>query len=287
MNEVRARIWAVGMASLLLATVGAFALGREAAEFALLPATLTRERAQSVPNLVGRPLKDARERAAEVGSAVDVLGLAYDADVDSGEVVVQYPPEGLALEPGKPIEVLIGAGAGRRRAPDLDGLPLQSALAVLKAAGVPLARVRYVAAGREEGSVLATRPAAGAVLGDADSVVVEVSRGGVVVEVPDVVGRTRGEAVSILRAAQLRFRIVDLEGSAAVGTPSSAGEDSAGAAEIPGNRVVSQDPPPGGLARTGTPVVLRLGAGNPRRVLGQVPDERPLDDARTPDNVQR
>lgn len=254
MNQERARTWAVGLGLLLLGTLGAWALGREAADLLLLPATLTRENRPEVPDLVGEELEEARRRAEGAGTALDVLGIAYGDDVDSGEVLVQFPPEGFALEEGRPIEVLVGAGPGRRRIPDLAGLPEASARALLRQAGIPVRGLREVEeSGFERGVVAASEPPAGAPLAPDDSVVLAISRGSATVEVPSVIGMPAAEAAATLERAQLR----------AGEATSAQGDREEGAEAV----VVEQDPPAGGLARAGSPVALRL--GRPRDVPRQ------------------
>ena len=247
MNAARLRTWAVGLAFLVIGTLGGFVVGRLAAGSLLLPAKLTGADVPHAPDLVGSALEDAREKAAGAGTELDVLGLAYTADADSGEIIFQYPPEGLPLEGEAPIEVLVSAGPGTRRVPDLVGLPRGSALALLRAAGIPVARVESVAeAGLEKGTVIRTEPPAGSALAAGDSVVVAVSRETAVVEVPDLRGKTLAEAGEILRGANLRVGETTLVGAG------SSGETGAEAA------VVGQDPPAGGLAHSGTAVELRL-----------------------------
>ena len=247
MNEARFRTWTVGLAVLVIGTLGAFIVGRLAANFFLLPATLTRESRSDVPDLVGRELEDAREEVEDAGAALDVLGLVYSAEADSGAVVFQYPPQGLPLEKGKPVEVIVAAGQGERRMPDLVELPEASALAMLETAGIPVAGVRgAVHEGFEKGTVISTDPPAGAPLGAQDSVVVVVSRGDAIVEVPSLIGKSPEEAAAMLQGAHLR-----------VGETTFAEPAGGGGAVV----VLGQDPPAGGLARTGAAVNLHLGQG--------------------------
>jgi serine/threonine-protein kinase len=254
----RARTWAVGIAFLVAATGGAFALGRLVADAVLLPATLAREGAPEVPDLVGRPLEEARRRAEDAGVGLDVLGVAYSDRVDSGEVLVQHPAEDLALEPGKPIEVLISAGPGGMRVPDVRGLSQAAAVEMLRIAGIPVAGVRRAAGdGIEAGSVVSTAPPIGAAIEPGDSLTLAVSRGGTVVEVPDLVGKTADEARAVLRSVGLapRWRPAGPEES-----DGGAGDgDAAPRGDVPDGVVLAQDPPGGGLARTGGSVTLRIG----------------------------
>ena len=250
MNQERARTWAIGLGFLLIGTFGAFLLGRLAANSLVLPVKLTGREARQAPDLVGTRLEEARRKAEDAGAGLDVLGLAFGTEVDSGEVFFQYPPPGLAVEGGKPIEVLVSAGSGSRRVPDVVELPETSALALLEAAGVRLAHIRRVAQGGfEKGLVIATEPPGGALLGADDSLVVLISLGGVTVEVPNVIGKSLQEAGTILEEAQLRIGEARLTGE---GAPDGAAESSGSAI------VIMQDPPAGGLANAGTAVSLRL-----------------------------
>jgi serine/threonine-protein kinase len=230
---------------LAIGTGGAYALGRLAATSLLLPGGLSGSSVEQAPNLVGRDLDEARRKTEGVAGGLDVLGEAYAGEVDSGKVLFQYPPDGLPLEPGKPIEVIVSAGPGARRMPDVAGLPQSSALELLGQAGVKTPHVVTVAEpGAEQGSVVFTEPPAGAPLAETDSVVVGVSRGGNIIEVPNLAGKTPEEAGIILQGAQLRIGE----------TAFAEGEDSPGELVV-----VGQDPPAGGLAASGSAVNLRLG----------------------------
>lgn len=246
----RSRVWAVGLGLLLLATAGAFVLGREAAEAVLIPAALGRGgAAREAPDLVGRRLDEARRRAVEAGSSLDVLGMAYGPEADSGEVLEQFPPEGMPLEDGEALEVIVSAGAGVRRVPDVRGFSEADARSLLDGAGIRVsASQRVDAEGAAEGVVAGTRPDVGSPLEADAAVTLLVSRGGAVVEVPDVRGRTREEAAKALTAVRL-----------AVGRVSGGTLD---AEPAEGQVVVRQSPPAGGLARSGSTVDLELG---PRR----------------------
>jgi beta-lactam-binding protein with PASTA domain len=93
--------------------------------------------------------------------------------------------------------------------------------------------------------VVDTDPPAGAVLESGDSVLVSVSRGGDIVEVPSLIGKTLEEAGTLLRGVQLE-----------IGETTFAEESGTGTGDAV---VVGQDPPSGGLARSGTAVNVRLG----------------------------
>jgi serine/threonine-protein kinase len=241
----RGRVWALGLALLLTATLGAYLLGRLAAHALLLPASLSRAGVSAAPDLVGRELEDARSEAQDAGAGLDVLGVAYAAEVDSGKVLSQYPAEGLPLEPGKPVEVIVSAGPGTRRMPDLQGLPESDARTLLAQLGAEAPRVEAEAEpGVAQGTVVSTRPPADASLAPGDSVVLSVSRGETIVEVPNLRGKSLEEAAAILQEAQLR----------AGETAFDEGSESAEALVV-----VGQEPPAGGLAASGSAVNLRLG----------------------------
>lgn len=247
MSEDRLRTWTIGIAFLLVGTLGAFLLGQVVANLLLVPARLTRAHVRRAPGLVGVELEQARERARGVEAGLDVLGIAHGADVDSGEVLFQFPPEGMPLEPGKPVEVIVSAGAGVKRVPDLAGFTRASAVRVLRTAGISVGGSLAVSGeGFEKGTVVRSSPPAGTPVAEGDSVVLLVSRGESVVEVPNLIGETAEEAAKLLHAVQLEVGETTFGGSGAGGAASAEPV------------VVGQDPAAGALAPAGAPVDLRL-----------------------------
>ena len=99
-----------------------------------------------------------------------------------------------------------------------------------------------VFAEREPGTVTAQSPSAGAEAERGATVTIDVSKGTGLVEVPNVVGMTRGQAEAELSNARLEANVVDVPSDEPVGT------------------VVAQNPV-GGQVQQGTAIRLNVSAG--------------------------
>ncbi len=129
--------------------------------------------------------------------------------------------------------------------PQVVGLSEDEAVAVLSDAGIEPAVERAHHDTAPEQEVFAAEPAPGDQVHRDDAVVLHVSRGILMVEVPDVVGATRVEAVAALEEAQL-----------GVGDVEEPWDD-----EVPAGEVMSVSPEPGETIPHNQPVDLVVSAG--------------------------
>ena len=129
-----------------------------------------------VPNVTGLDGPTARSRLAEVGLLMRTGDTRFSASVLAGGVVDQDPVPGKMVEPGTVIVVAVSAGSEKFAMPDVTGLPLTSALDMLKQKGLT-ARVERVESKLASGTVASTLPAPGADVSTADTVTVRVSAG--------------------------------------------------------------------------------------------------------------
>ena len=139
------------------------------------------------------------------------------------------------LKPDQVVTVVVSAGKPKVQVPDVAGQPVETAQETLAAANLR-ARVERVFDDRPRGQAVGTDPGAGSRAPWGSTVVLRVSKGPDLVEVPDVVGLPKQEADERLRAAGLKARFV-----------------------LPvGSRVVQQSPGPGEKAKRGSEVRLLL-----------------------------
>ena len=154
----------------------------------------------TVPGVVGLNLADAVSQLEGRQLTVDVRPTP-DEDRPEGEVLTQDPDEGEEVPEGTPVVLEVSSGPPRVPVPDVVGLTSNEA-------GVELGRAGFeVDFTDEAGSapadeVLRTDPPARTELAQGETVTVFVSTGQA--EVPDVVGRSRGDAVSALQDAGFR-----------------------------------------------------------------------------------
>jgi eukaryotic-like serine/threonine-protein kinase len=188
----------------------------------------------TLPDLTRRPAGAATGRLKE-------LDIRYreqsrtSLTVAKGGVVLTRPAAGTVLKADQVVTVVVSAGKPKVQVPDVAGQPVEAAQETLAAANLR-ARVERVFDDRPPGQAVGTDPGAGSRAPWGSTVVLRVSKGPDLVEVPDVVGLSKEEAKARLRAAGLKARFV-----------------------LPvGSRVVQQSPGSGEKARRGSEVRLLL-----------------------------
>jgi eukaryotic-like serine/threonine-protein kinase len=188
----------------------------------------------TLPDLTRRPAGAATGRLKE-------LDIRYreqsrtSLTVAKGGVVLTRPAAGTVLKADQVVTVVVSAGKPKVQVPDVAGQPVEAAQETLAAANLR-ARVERVFDDRPGEQAVGTDPGAGSRAPWGSTVVLRVSKGPDLVEVPDVVGLSKEEAKARLRAAGLKARFV-----------------------LPvGSRVVQQSPGSGEKARRGSEVRLLL-----------------------------
>ena len=151
--------------------------------------------------------------------------------------------------------------------PDLQGLPLAAASSAAAESGWEVNEVLVRTPNTERGEILRTEPAAGAPLGEGETLDVFVSLGDPLILVADldvVYGMTVDDAADELKAAGLEF----------------AGETLANDDVVPAGNVIGLDLA-GGVyeLEVGSDVVLLVSEGPADRIVPRVPESRELDDA--------
>ncbi|MHC4498942.1 MAG: PASTA domain-containing protein [Planctomycetota bacterium] len=214
-----------------------------------------------VPDVVGM----TSTAAIAAIEAIDDLGVAavtwrYNDTVPAGIVISQDPVGGTAVPIGSTINLVVSLG--RPLVPDVVGLPEADATAAIEliddlhVGNVSQAYHDTVATG----FVISQDPTAGTavVIGSAVDLVVSLG----LPIVPDVVGKTRSEATSLIEAVSLTVGTVNLEYSDT----------------IPTGIVISQHPVGGTTASVGFGVTLTVSLGKPvvPAVVGQTLAEATL-----------
>lgn len=134
----------------------------------------------AVPRVLELPEADARERLTALGFRVRVEGERANPGIPRGAVVWQDPPPDMVVPPNSSVQLVLSGGPAPVNVPDVVGLSLQFAEAIVEAAGLKLGRVDRVASGREADVVLSVRPPPGngRPRGSSVDVLVSSGRGG-------------------------------------------------------------------------------------------------------------
>ncbi|HEY3141554.1 MAG TPA: PASTA domain-containing protein [Acidimicrobiales bacterium] len=192
---------------------------------------------------------DVRTLTADAAkAALSQVGLVLGAVAEqpsrapAGTVIVQDPPPDAVVAAATVVSLVVAVATGLVEVPEVRGLDSDAANDVLAKFGLGFAIERRSPSDRPVGTVLAQDPAPGAKVpvGSTVSVVVAAGEG---LELPDVVGRTRDEALAILRRLKLR-----------------AEERKVVSRRFPPGTVVAQDPLAGTIVPPGATITLGIAA---------------------------
>jgi len=199
-----------------------------------------------------RPQAQARLTAA--GLTVRVGASRHDERIATGLVLSQQPAPNARLRKDAAVTVVLSSGPDRRVVPAVVATALSVATSALRQADLVLGQVSPAySSSVPAGDVLSSDPVAGARLKPGTAVALVVSRGVQQVSVPDVRGRSRGDAVALVQGTGLRASTLDVFSDT-----------------VPAGTVVDQAPL-GGLAPLGSTVALQLSKGPD---VVEVPDVR-------------
>jgi serine/threonine-protein kinase len=157
----------------------------------------------TMPDLVRQPAGPAIARLRDLDIEVRRREAASLA-VPAGGVKSTRPAKGTLLKPGQAVTVVVSTGRPDVQVPDVAGLPARDAEAALAAAHLRSRTEQVFDDDVPRGQVVGTDPAIGAQAPWGSTVLLRVSKGPDLVEVPDVTGLTRKEAEERLRAAGLK-----------------------------------------------------------------------------------
>jgi len=227
----RRRLWRWILLGVVLAAaaVGTWALYA----FVLAPGA-------EVPGLTGR-LRDEAVAALRKDGLRPVVHEVWADGYDAGIVARQRPRGGTNVDDGAKVDLWVSRGPLHIPAPDLSGKSPAAAIALLEQESLTARKRRAVTRNVPKGEIYRQEPAAGATATRGDTVTFWVSSGPPMVTVPDVVGRSSGDASAALEAEGL-----------VVSTDFVAGWGS-----YPGD-VVGQDPVAGTRLRRGDEVVIQV-----------------------------
>ena len=160
-----------------------------------------------VPRLAGMTSAEAKAALTKSRLALGKTVEAYDEEVEKGQVVSSSPAAGSPLKRDAKVAIVVSKGPEPIDIPSVTGQPVESATKRLEDAGFAVERGEDVNHDDvAKGSVISQDPSAGT--GHrGDTVTLVVSKGPVMVQVPDVGGMTSGEARQALEAAGLKVEV--------------------------------------------------------------------------------
>ncbi|OEV01662.1 Stk1 family PASTA domain-containing Ser/Thr kinase [Streptomyces oceani] len=158
------------------------------------------------PAVLDMTEREARTTLTDAGLDVRVER-GHSVTVERGRVIESDPGPGDRVRGNATVTVVVSKGPDVVKVPDLSGTPLSNAKARLRSDGLKAGLVkREFDAETKQGSVIRTKPDAGARKRPGSAIALTVSKGREI-NVPDVVGEDRGEAREALEDAGLKVRV--------------------------------------------------------------------------------
>jgi beta-lactam-binding protein with PASTA domain/tRNA A-37 threonylcarbamoyl transferase component Bud32 len=153
-----------------------------------------------VPPVVGMTRAEATARIKDAHLEVGKVAKAFDEKVPEGQVVSAKPGPGAALKKGASVALTVSKGRRPIDVPDLTGRDATAAARTLSGLGLKVDATKQANSDTvAKGGVISQDPRDGTLF-KGDTVTLVVSKGPVLVTVPDVVGRQLREAQDILEA---------------------------------------------------------------------------------------
>ncbi|MXM68639.1 Stk1 family PASTA domain-containing Ser/Thr kinase [Streptomyces sp. HUCO-GS316] len=154
-----------------------------------------------VPELNGLRLDKAKARLKNEGLEPGMVTLAFSDDVIRGFVISTAPEAGTTRHAGSAIALVVSKGSPVD-VPEVTGEDLQDAQAELEEAGLKVkVAAEQVNSEYDAGKVAQQTPADGSQAAEGDTVTLTLSKGPEMIEVPDVVGDSVGDAREALEGA--------------------------------------------------------------------------------------
>ncbi|MFJ2822809.1 Stk1 family PASTA domain-containing Ser/Thr kinase [Streptomyces toxytricini] len=181
----------------ILVLVGAILIGRSLF-------SSTADNRPAVPKLVGQTFDAAQRSADNVGLKVEKAGDEPCADQPKGNVCKQDPAADTRVDEGTVIKLTISAGAPLQSLPDVLNMPFEEAEKALRDKKFQVEK-KLQDSERTPGTVLEQSPKPGAQAQQGSTVTLTVAKEPAKTAMPDIMGKTREEAIKLLNAAKLKL----------------------------------------------------------------------------------
>jgi len=201
---------------------------------------------QTVPPIQGLSVESATQLLAPLGLQLVIFEVRNDPLVPLNQIITQDPLANEQVRSGSQISVVVSGGTGGNNIPNIEGQVSSAAEQLLKSS--PYNFVVTITAEPsttvEKGRAIRTDPVIGTPLPAGSPIALIVSSGSPTVVVPDVTGKTEGEAQTAINAAGL---ITDIK------------YQNVPAGDVNDGRVISQSREAQSAVAPGTKVTLVIG----------------------------
>lgn len=129
----------------------------------------------TVPDLKGKSIEEAKDILQGMELQIKLIGKDYDPNIPEQCIISQDVPANSMIKKGSQINVITSLGHPVEDIPDIIGLPVDFAEAMLKERGIVIKKFIYVHSERvEKNIVLAQRPEPGEKKGEGINILVSL-----------------------------------------------------------------------------------------------------------------
>ena len=225
----------------LIAAVGGFLISYVAVFLFALPAEVLPDDG-ILPNVVGKTFENASAILQKAGFPAQQGETRFHKTIPANVVLQEDPPAGSRQKRGTPVVLALSGGQRSAEVPVTTNMSQQQARISIENTGLTLGTVTEQLGDQPRGLVIASSPPAGTKVQLPGTVDIVLSKGPAVVQVPDLYGRTVGEARSMIEQLGLRVAGISRDTSSLQ----------------PENTVIRQLPSAGQTVSAGGPVSLTV-----------------------------
>lgn len=225
----------------LIAAAGGFLIAYTAVFLFAFPAEVLPDDG-ILPNVVGKTFEDAAAALQKEGFPAQQGESRFHKSIPANVVLQEDPPAGSRQKRGTNVVLVLSAGQKSAEVPVTTNMSQQQARISIENTGLVMGTVSEQLSDAPRGLVIATSPPAGTKVELPGTVDIVLSKGPATVNVPDLYGRSVGEARSMVEQLGLRIAGVSRDTSSLQ----------------PENTVIRQLPAAGQTVSAGGPVSLTV-----------------------------
>jgi serine/threonine-protein kinase len=188
----------------LIAAVGGFLIAYVAVFLFAFPAEVVPDDG-ILPNVVGKTFENASAILQKAGFPAQQGESRYHKNIPANIVLQEDPPAGSRQKRGTTVVLALSAGQKSAEVPVTTNMSQQQARIAIENTGLTLGNVSEQLADQPRGLVIASSPPAGSKVDLPGTVDIVLSKGPATVQVPDLYGRSVGEARSMIEQLGLRI----------------------------------------------------------------------------------
>ena len=225
----------------LIAAVGGFLIAYVAVFLFAFPAEVLPDDG-ILPKVVGKTFEDASAILQKAGFHAQQGESRFHKSIAANVVLQEDPPAGSRQKRGTDVVLALSAGQRTAEVPVTSNMSQQQARISIENTGLTMGNISEQLSDQPRGLVIASSPPAGTKLDLPGSVDIVLSKGPATIQVPDLYGRTVGEARSMIEQLGLRIAGISRDTSSLQ----------------PENTVIRQLPAAGQTVSAGGPVSLTV-----------------------------